>query len=152
QQGGAHARRKQRLVELLTDCGDVRKWKVGLDTLNLLSNAFYNGLRRADGANLNGSRGSEVLRQRQVDRGLRILADLLNGCVLDDSNDLTNFRLSEKAEAFADGFFAGPEFFGHSLIHDDDRLRACPIELAEQASSQQWNPHRVEVFRTDNIR
>ena len=64
----------------------------------------------------------------------------------DDRNPIRVLGHSSHYDPFSDRFLNRPEFFGKSLIHDDDRRRVCVIGISEESAFDQWYLERAKII------
>ena len=114
------------------------------------------GRQEAAGIGGGGCRQGHVapgfLGQREIEIGLRGLADVAVFAVSGDADDLNvGGILSAKAQMAADDVNGAEEAPGEGLVDDDDAHGGGRIDGAEGAAAQHGDSHDVEVVVVDLV-
>src|SRR5260370_33613865 len=106
-----------------------------------------NGLGISRGAHYERANRRILLAQRYVGGWLRVLTDLQNDSVPDDSYNFIGLDIGKSVEPLAEGFLAGPHHPGHDLIFNGDLGGAFANECSEFTDVHEGNAHGIEGAR-----
>src|SRR6185295_13485624 len=147
QQRRAHSRGKKRSGQYVIERLKTGHRKIAIQRLYFLSNRRRYARGLAGCANVQGHSGFVILRERNIDRRTRVLAESAILAVANEAYDLSERPArTAKAHAFADHLFIFEVTPGERFVRNRNQGRGLVVLGGEAAAGEQPYTHRGKVF------